>query len=303
MKEECRGEVIAVRDSGSVEVLDCQSCGFAHLKRKPTPEELGKFYSFHFYDKQKPEYLSKMEREQDYWLAFYSWRVDQIGRILRSGQGSNPRILDVGSSGGLFLEAAHRRGWEVEGIEPSTQAADYCRNRFGHRVQEADFRDARIESDSFDCIQCSLVLEHLLDPQEFFSWAFGALRPGGILCITTPNEFNPFQKVMVNHLKKEPWFVAYPDHINYFTPASLERLAKKFGFTQVDSLCAFPIELFVLMGDDYIGNDALGRECHRKRMRFEENLILSGQGELLTEIYRSLGKLGVGRELIAFFRK
>lgn len=298
----CAGKTLAVRSSTSAEVIDCETCGFAHLKKKPTLEELGKFYSFHFYDKQKPEYLSKMELEKNYWLTFYSWRVTQIENLLKDRKKEGLSILDVGSSGGFFLEAAHRRGWKVEGIEPSTQAADYCRKVFGHQVQESNFSDADVKPASFDAIQCSLVLEHLHSPEEFFKWARSVLKPGGILCVTVPNEFNNFQMIMVEHLKKEPWFVAYPDHLNYFTPASLKRLAERNNYTQVDSICGFPIEMFVLMGDDYIGNDPLGRECHKKRMKFEETMINSGRGELLTDLYRSFGNNRVGRELISFFK-
>ena len=57
------------------------------------------------------------------------------------------------------------------------------------------------------------------------------------------------------------------------------------------------------MGDDYIGNDALGRLCHGKRKTFERNLHSAGLGSLKRELYRQLGKLGIGREVVAIARR
>ena len=41
-----------------------------------------------------------------------------------------------------------------------------------------------------DLIVCDNVLEHLPRPDEFFSEAWRVLRPGGMLCIRTPNRWN-----------------------------------------------------------------------------------------------------------------
>lgn len=304
----CAGKTIAQKSvnhptygSLEVSVLDCENCGYAHIQPIPEPQMLDKYYAFHFYDKEKPHYLTKMEAETDYWMAWYSWRLALVESHLPTSK--QPRkILDVGSSGGFLLEAAHRRGWKVQGVEPSTQAANYCRTRFGHEVQETGFEDAKIEPKSLDAVHCSLVLEHLREPEAFMQWARTVLKPEGVLVIEIPNEFNRFQNILTGHLGKAPWFVSFPDHINYFTPASLRRLAEKQSYKVADIVSTFPIETFVLMGDDYIGNDPVGRECHKRRMNFEMNLLNSGNGELLTQMYRDFAKNGIGREIIAVLK-
>lgn len=43
---------------------------------------------------------------------------------------------------------------------------------------------------SVDIIVCDNVIEHLPEPQAFLQAAFRALRPGGVVCIRTPNRWS-----------------------------------------------------------------------------------------------------------------
>lgn len=47
-----------------------------------------------------------------------------------------------------------------------------------------------LEDNSVDLIICDNVLEHLPEPEGFFSEARRVLRPGGMVCIRTPNRWN-----------------------------------------------------------------------------------------------------------------
>ena len=48
------------------------------------------------------------------------------------------------------------------------------------------------------------------------------LSPGGIICIQVPNDFNQLQLLALKKVTKKEWWVAIPDHINYFDFQSLE---------------------------------------------------------------------------------
>ena len=62
----------------------------------------------------------------------------------------------------------------------------------------------------------------------------------------------------------------------------------------------FPIDLFLLMGDDYIGNDVKGKEVHQRRKKLEFSFYKSGNIEVLNNLYEQMTKLGLGRELVFF---
>jgi hypothetical protein len=55
------------------------------------------------------------------------------------------------------------------------------------------------------------------------------------------------------------------------------------------------MEMFLLMGDDYVGHPEIGKACHKRRMNFERSLIESGHEAQLATLYRSLAQAGMGR--------
>jgi len=65
----------------------------------------------------------------------------------------------------------------------------------------------------------------------------------------------------------------------------------------------FPIDIFLLMNDNYVGNDDLGRQCHQRRKNLEKNLNSAGLNDLKRQIYQSLSMLGIGREICLYAKK
>ncbi|NBY19416.1 class I SAM-dependent methyltransferase [bacterium] len=302
-----QGEVIAKRSQKDLtgqlrarEVIDCINCGYPHLNPLPSNEELGQFYAYHFYEKQKPDYLSKMESEEKYWIAIYKMKIELFFREL---QEKNPRVLDVGSSGGLFLFAAQSLGARVLGIEPSEKAAAYAIERFGIETLCKSYEQTNIPNESFDVIHSSLVMEHLIDPKHYLEWCLSKLRPHGILVCETPNEFNRLQRIVTSHLNHEDWFVAHPDHLNYFNEKSLRSVGEKFGFKFLKSYASFPMEAAILSGYDYLSDGKIGSHVHLARMKFELNLIESGNSDLLEAFYKFFADHKIGRTITCVFTK
>ena len=58
------------------------------------------------------------------------------------------------------------------------------------------------------------------------------------------------------------------------------------------------MELFLMMGDDYTKDRAVGRICHAKRKRFDMALEMSGFKETRRAFYRALANAGIGQEAI-----
>src|SRR5262249_54078175 len=192
----------------------------------------------------------------------------------RALRGRGPgRLLDIGCSGGFFLAHAAARGWQVLGIEPSAQAAAHARG-LGVPVIERFLDELDWAAlGEFDAVHLKLVLEHLADPTGVLSAVAAHLRPDGIVCVQVPNDFNTLQAVVRATVHgTPPWWVAPPYHVNYFTFESLEHLLTRVGFTPVRRDTNFPMEVFLLMGDYYVGDETVGRVCHERRMALEQRL-------------------------------
>jgi hypothetical protein len=62
------------------------------------------------------------------------------------------------------------------------------------------------------------------------------------------------------------------------------------------------MEFFLLCGENYVGNDALGKQCHDRRKALEKNLYSHNAG-LYEALGRSLAGLGIGREFVVVAKK
>ncbi len=295
LEERHKGSVLYSVDG--YDVIDCRECGFKHILPIPSESELHAIYREDYYAKEKPLYIQRYTEDIEWWNLVYDGWLDTLEELVPAGR---RRILDVGSGPGLFLLRARQRGWDTLGVEPSAQAAEHARSLGLEIIQEPFSEHLASGLGTFGAVTMTEVLEHIPDPAALLHTVRPLLEPGGALLVTVPNDDNPFQRVAVQILGKPAWWIAPPHHINYFTPETLTGLVERCGFTV--ELCegTFPIDLFLLMGRDYIGNDTEGRRCHRMRMQFEKNLSKAGLGELRRKFYRALITLGIGREVTVF---
>lgn len=285
---------------GDAAIVDCEACGFKHVVPLPTPEELEALYEHDYYAVDKPSYIEEHRDDEDWWQLVYDERYDLLEVELPADR---RKLLDVGSGAGYFLKRGVERGWSVLGIEPSHDAAAYARD-LGVEVVEA-FLDPTSASSlgAFDAIHMQHVLEHVPDPESMLRLVHGLLEPGGVLCVVAPNDYNGLQDVVRRAVGHDAWWVVPEHHLNYFSHASLAALLQRCGFEVLRSTTSFPMELFVLLGDDYIGNPTVGRAMHAKRKELETTIAAAGRQDIRAALYDALAAAELGREAILYARK
>lgn len=279
------------------DVIECLACGFKHVVPFPKKEELNILYKENFYTTEKPHYFKSMEEDLDWWMITYRSYYNLFEKHTKGR-----RLLDIGSGPGYFLKCGKEMGWETLGIEPSPQAFEYS-TKLGVAVKNSFFSEKVVsEIGFFDVVYANMVIEHARDPLSIIKNAFKILKPGGLICVISPNEYNPLQKILKEKLGFSAWWVAPPQHLNYFDFDSIRTVLKNLGFEILENLGTFPMEVFLLAGENYVGNDALGKKCHQKRMLFESNLYKHGK-EILLNFYKFLGQNKIGRDFIVLARK
>jgi 2-polyprenyl-3-methyl-5-hydroxy-6-metoxy-1,4-benzoquinol methylase len=283
------------------DIIDCVVCGFKHIDPLPTSEELAAFYKNEFYSVDKAKVISRQHEDEEWLFQQYGDRYDTFQTLLADD--SRRTIFDIGSGPGFFLKYGLQRGWKTLGIEPSVLACENAK-ALGVDVINACFSKETTKGlGQFDVIHASFVLEHIPDPIGFVKLMYELLADGGILCLTVPNDFNPFQQALVSVDGYAPWWVMPKHHLNYFTPDSLSLLMERNGLSVVFKESSFPIDMFLLMGDKYVGDDLLGRACHHKRVRFEKILADAGLNDLKRKLYQSFASVNIGREICIYARK
>ena len=297
---------------GKSMIIDCKYCKFIHISPLPSKEELSHLYKKNYYSKIKPNYIKKYQKELSYWNLIFDEKLDFLEKKIRK---KNKSIFDLGSGAGYFLKRAKERKWIVNGVEPNLLAAKYSK-KLGIPVINDFFENIDINKmEKFDAINLFDVLEHVHDPTKLLQHCYTLLKPKGIIVIEVPNDYSPLQKIVQQSLKKDEYWLTLltksrnydwaskMDHINYFNFKSLEKLLKKLHFHIIYKQSTFPLELFLLMGDDYLKSEKIGKNIHQKRMIMEKNLINDKNQDIKKNLYEKFAELGIGRTVILFAQK
>ncbi|GAB1151716.1 MAG: class I SAM-dependent methyltransferase [Shewanella algae] len=285
---------------GGFQVIDCQVCGFKHVHPLPTAAELETVYRHEYYVSDKPLFIKEGTADSQWWQQVYSDRFDTLEDCLPENE---RRILDVGSGPGFFIQHGQQRGWSAIGIEPSVRACEHARSLGTEVVEDFFTESSAAKLGKFNAIHANAVLEHIPNPIEMLALMRESLVSGGVLCVVVPNDYNPFQETLREIEGYRPWWVAPPHHLNFFDFDSLGNLLEKMGFDVFLKETTFPMDMFLLMGDNYVDDGQLGRACHQKRIRFDKQLNKAGRNSSKRAFYQALANAGLGREVVLFARK
>lgn len=147
----------------------------------------------------------------------------QIFSDITSSIGKNLNILDAGCGDGVISEPLSKMGNFVTSVElPGIiNLAPKTRVPF---AMAGDIEQLACASGVFDLVVASEVVEHLWNPESFFTEANRVLKQGGYLIVETPEGEGSLN---------------YDSHRNYFTIEILKQMLKdKFVFCKVGCLAA-----------------------------------------------------------------
>ncbi|MBC7910436.1 MAG: methyltransferase domain-containing protein [Pyrinomonadaceae bacterium] len=107
------------------------------------------------------------------------------------------RVLDAGCGNGSQLALPLvKAGFQVWGVDTDERSIEHAR-RLTANSPNARFFCGRVEelpeSELFDIVILSEVLEHLTEPQELLKASTQRVRAGGILIVTVPNGYGEFE--------------------------------------------------------------------------------------------------------------
>lgn len=191
-------------------LIRCKDCGFVFSKWAPTVSDLNEYYA----DYPRHPSISEITRA----------RYNEILDMFEAYRELN-RILDIGCSSGFFLEEARKRGWDVYGTEVSDVSIENGTSK-GFKMLKGKMSEITTQPRFFDAITNFEVIEHINYPNEEAKAIHNALRPGGVLYLTTPN-----YKALSKTILGKKWnMVEYPEHLSYYTKQSLSELFIENGF-------------------------------------------------------------------------
>ena len=289
------------------ERLKQHALGFWEIVNKPKKEELQQYYADKYYQEAKGSYeLEYTEEERLYFRAKLEQRMSILHRYLpHSCRG---KFLDVGCGEGYALAFFREQDWSVTGIDFSAA---------GVRSKNPGCQDALVTGDIFSLLETKIsdgetydvvwlqnVLEHVIDPLHLLASLLKLVSSAGIAVVTVPNDCSITQHAALEkqHIDKAFW-VAPPDHLNYFTSASLSSASNATGWECLEIVADFPIDWFVFHPrSNYVRDKSVGKAAHKARVQIE-NLLHQQPIDDVMEFWSAAAKLGIGRNITAFLRR
>jgi len=280
--------------------------GFYKIVPTPSEEEIDKYYKEEFYSGDFKRFnnstLEVQLENQDFYEGKWTDMIHNIIEI-KNMPVKGMDILDVGCGWATMLLYFKNLGLNCFGFDPAEEAIKYGKSKGLNVIHSGVNNIDLFNGKKFDLITLMNVYEHLRDPLDIISQIKKILKDDGILIIDVPNEFNVFQTVGRDLYNLENWWVYPPRHLNYFSGETLKKLLIGEGFEVKILEASFPLEIFLLFGDNYVGDSKLGKSCHQKRVSFEMNMRKMNKSRELRKFYRSLAENNLGRQVCAYATK
>jgi 2-polyprenyl-3-methyl-5-hydroxy-6-metoxy-1,4-benzoquinol methylase len=280
---------------GTLRIVQCNLCSM--LFANPISAELA---SGTFYDRLGTSfYLSQDKLESDYAPIRFERELRCFRQYCRRGT-----VLDVGCSSGAFLFNLKTRfpgDYSVTGTDVTGAALDYAESR-GIQVIRTPFLDLDLGEPCFDAITFWAVIEHLAYPKDFLAKSFAILKPGGFCFILVPN-----MKSLAVRLLGSRYRYIMPDHVNYFTPATLQAFALTQPGFEVLTVTSTHFNPVVILKDfraeaDRV-SDATRAQLLKRTTAWKQNPLLRPLKLVYDGLERALASCFLADNLVIVLRK
>lgn len=150
------------------------------------------------------------------------------------------RVLDLGCGNGAFTHWLQQAGFQVEGLDGSRSGVELARKAYPDipflqmDLVSGDIPEQHIHQ--FDAVVSVEVIEHLLLPRMLMKNAQQALKPGGLLIVTTPYHgyWKNLALALTNGFDAHWHPLRDYGHIKFFSRQTLTQLFEEFSLEQVE---------------------------------------------------------------------
>ena len=197
----------------------CGKCGTHRLVDRVAEGQLRLLYG-HYYRSADPDAANLETQLRNPTFAHRRRRLEAaVGSRQR-------RFFEIGCGDGNYLASCRRAGWDVAGSEFSEDTVALIRRRHDISVTMADVPIETPAGAPYPVVGAFHVFEHLYHPVEWLHAVGRMLEPAGLLHLQVPNYGS-----LIRLLTGAAWSAhVFPQHVYFYTPATLEVLLERTGF-------------------------------------------------------------------------
>lgn len=154
-----------------------------------------------------------------------------------SGGGESKRLFELGCGNGSVAQALAQRGWEVTGVDPSSEGIAQANVQWpALKLSEGSaYEDLAARFGRFPVVTSLEVVEHVYAPRRYAATLFSLLEAGGTAIVSTPYHGYWKNLAMAVTGKIDAHFTALWDHghIKFWSVKTLGELLREAGFTDI----------------------------------------------------------------------
>ena len=195
-------------------LISCNQCTFTSADVELSSEELKQLYTANYFagEEYKNYIADRNVIEKQFRLRLHKL-LDHVPKPQRT------HLFEIGCAYGFFLNVAREYFTTVEGIDISDDAIHHARQQLKLSVSSSDYLVYEHKQPP-DVVCFWDTVEHLNRPDLYIEKAASALKPGGVIAITT-GDIGSF----VARWRGAKWRQIHPPtHLHYFSRQTLETL-------------------------------------------------------------------------------
>lgn len=274
---------------GALQVVRCLDCGMRYVNPAPGAQVSGQAYA-----DRAAYYLSADKLAGDLAPSRFERELRLFRRYCPGGS-----VLDVGCSTGGFLHQLQQRfpgEYQVLGLDVVEGALAHAQ-RLGIPTLHGSFLAVDLRPARFDAVTFWAVLEHVPEPRRFLAQAAAVLKPGGHCFVLVPNADS-----LAHRLLGARYRYVMADHLNYFTAATLRRLASSEPALEWVKLTGSHFNPVVLWQDLWRGDaevsDSDRARLLRRTTAWKQSRALAPLRRLYAAVERALAWAGLADNLM-----
>jgi SAM-dependent methyltransferase len=164
----------------------------------------------------EPDALQYLAGKEDIY-----WAIREVLAARPTGRPGDLRVLEIGCGLGYLTHALRQARYQATGIDISEVAVSAATDRFGPHFSARRLEQLS-ETEKYDVVIATEVLEHVPDPEGFVRDALAVLAPGGQLVLTSPNR--------TSYAESAVWVTDNPPvHLWWFSERSVATIAARVG--------------------------------------------------------------------------
>jgi len=207
-------------------VAYCNSCDHGFLVHKDqinAKEYYGELYRQEYSHHAESTATNAREIYEVY-KNYQQERLFHIGPLLNT----KTNLLEVGASAGQFLVHVKDKVEKVHAIELDKACCEFLEKELDIEVASEFLENSKFAHLSYDIVCAFQVLEHVENPVAFIKNLKNTSKPGGYIYLEVPNLYDPLLSVWDVEAYRN--FYYHSAHLNYFSEASLTKVALEAGF-------------------------------------------------------------------------